>query len=367
MAQDGNTQRIQHEMFQELQRRSAIADSHYWNEPILAQTQTRRQHFVPRLYLKPFTRNDDKIRVIDLQEERECVSSLNNVAVQSRFCDVKLDGEDYSAEDWLAKLESKAVSVLRVLLNDPLAITALADEQENALARFIAAQTFRTPFRRQEINDMLDPALLQIEQIAQGMFVNNLGETEGLASFKEWQARPLHERFGEEEPEQPASMTNYLLGEVQGFANLLRAAPWRIGRALSSRRLYTSDNPVSRYLRPVRPWWETGAFSSFDYFLPLSPEILLKFERRPDLAKSDKEASPWGVRRRKDFSGWEISMACHVISRDASRFLYGGGLVVSKQCAVSCLDRIELNAREIASRYLGYDPNPPPGLGFPAL
>lgn len=95
-----------------------MIDKSGWNEPILSRTETRRQHFVPRLYLKPFTRNDDKIRVVDLQEEREYVSSLNNVAVQSRFYDIKRDGQDYSAEDWLAELESKAAGVLRVMLND---------------------------------------------------------------------------------------------------------------------------------------------------------------------------------------------------------------------------------------------------------
>ena len=32
---------------------------------------------------------------------------------------------------------------------------------------------------------------------------------------------------------------------------------------------------------------------------------------------------------------------------------------------MSCLDRIEFATREFAARYLGYDPNPPSGVGFP--
>ena len=66
-----------------------------------------------------------------------------------------------------------------------------------------------------------------------------------------------------------------------------------------------------------------------------------------------------------DFSEWAISMARHIISRYAFRYLNGDGLVVSTQCAVSCLDRIELTTREFAAKYLGYDPNPPSGVGFP--
>ena len=63
-----------------------------WNEPVLGQTQTKRQHYVPRFYLKPFVRPDGKLRVSDLQEDREYVSSLENVAVQSGFYDVDVDG-----------------------------------------------------------------------------------------------------------------------------------------------------------------------------------------------------------------------------------------------------------------------------------
>lgn len=335
-----------------------------WNEPILSTTQTKRQHFVPRLYLDNFARTDGKIRVFDLQEECEFVSSPENVAVQTRFYDITLEGQGYSAEDWLAGLESDASSILRLLVDDPHAIARLTDEQENNLSRFIAALIIRTPFKRQELNDTFDAINSQIEQILLPQFVHQFGETQGFAKYEEWQAKPLHERYGEEEPTQPASTTNFLLSEVQGFANLLRGAPWRIGSTLGNMRLYSSDNPVSRYLSPVRPWWEVGAFSSFHYFLPLSPKLLLKIERRPDSSDLE-EAITWGERRKKDFSEWEVSMARHIISRDASRHIYGDGLVVSKQCAVSCLDGIELAIREFAAKYLGYDPNPPAGLGFP--
>ena len=70
-----------------------------WNEPILTKAQTKRQHFVPRLYPKNFATSEGKIRVFNLREDREYVSSLENVAVQTRFYEVMLEGQDYSAED----------------------------------------------------------------------------------------------------------------------------------------------------------------------------------------------------------------------------------------------------------------------------
>ena len=149
-----------------------------------------------------------------------------------------------------------------------------------------------------------------------------------------------------------------MLGEVRGFANILRAAPWRIGFAPDSIRLYTSDNPVAGYLHPVRIPGEGAAFSSFTYFMPLSPRVLLKIDRRPD-RKGDKEVQPCGERRRCDFSEWEISFARHVVTNDAIRYLFGEGPIVSKDCAASCLERIDRARLEFAVHYLGYDPRPP--------
>ena len=128
-------------------------------------------------------------------------------------------------------------------------------------------------------------------------------------------------------------------------------------------RLYTSDNRVAGYLRPIRLWGEGAAFSSLTYFVPLSPRILLKIERRPD--KKDKEKTELrGERRHKDFSEWEISFAQHVITNDAMRYLYGEGPIVDKRCASSYLQRIAKAELEFAVEYLGFDPRTPI-IGYP--
>ena len=204
-----------------------------------------------------------------------------------------------------------------------------------------------------------------IESILQSQFVHQFGERQDNSMYRKWQSKPFRERYGGQEPAQPESMTISLLTEVQGYANLLQAAPWRIGNVTGRLRLYTSDNPVACYLRPVRQWWDVGAFASFDYFLPLSPKILLKIERRPDQADTNQECGGMRERWKKDFSEWEVSMARHIISRSASRYLYGEGVFIQKQDAELHLVRIEEELQEFAMRYLGYDPSSPPGAGIP--
>ena len=154
-----------------------------------------------------------------------------------------------------------------------------------------------------------------------------------------------------------------MLAEVQGWANLLWGAPWRIGTVPNNLKLYTSDNPAAAYHRPVREWWEGAAFGSLIYYIPLAPDVFLKIERRND--GDHDESNPAGKRRRRDFTAEEISMARHIVTQDATRFLYGEGPIVLRDCATECLERIAKAKVRFAIRYLGYDPRPPRGLGFP--
>ena len=312
----------------------------------------KRQHYVPRTYLRPFAGKDDLIRVVNFLGGTEYRTSINNVAVESRFYDLEVEGVVVSAEGWLAQLEDEASRVITLLLASSPSIETLSDEQEFALARFIAAFRLRTPSFREWGDTVTSSVVSQIKQIVKGHLLNIYSADAGEAIFEGWKDKPASWWMGDEKKQQPASMSVGLLAETQGFANLVRAAPWRIGYALGALGFYTSDNPVAGYLRPVRPSWEVAAFGSFEYYLPLSPKVLLKIERRPDSDEPKTELNPLGQRRQRDFSEWEVSMARHIISRDAASFLYGEEPIVPKQCAESCLDRIGQAMRNFAAKYL---------------
>ncbi|MCY3799977.1 MAG: DUF4238 domain-containing protein [Chloroflexi bacterium] len=295
-----------------------------WHETVLSETQAKRQHYVPRSYLRRFAREDDQIRVVDLQEDREFRTSIGNAAVEGRFYDLENDQTVVSAEDWLARIESEASPVIEFLLSSPSSIETLKGEQEFALARFVAAFRFRTPAFRGWVDSMSRSLVAQLQEFMKPHLFNRFGQEDGQAILNEWKNKPLSWWLNGEIA-QPAEMNTYMFEGIQGYANLLRAAPWRIGSAQGPSQLYTSDNPVSRYLPPIRPSWDAGAFSSFHYYLPLSPEVLLKIERRPYSDESTESPNLRGRRNHRDFSATEVSMARHIISRDATRFLYGEG------------------------------------------
>ena len=142
----------------------------------------------------------------------------------------------------------------------------------------------------------MDGMLPDIKRIARGQLFAMTSKKEAAATWAEWEKKPDHFWWGMEREEPPEEFTADFLAEVQGYANLLRAAPWRIGKAAGSLRLYTSDNPVAAYWPAVRPWWEGAAFGSLVYYVPLSPDVLLRIGRRPDSQEEDV-----GARQRRDF------------------------------------------------------------------
>ena len=334
-----------------------MATGFRWNEPILDHTKVKRQHYVPLTYLRPFAGKDDRIRVVDLDQGKEYETALRNAAVEAHYYDLYHEGIEGSAEGWLSQIESSSASVIKRLIASPSSIETLSIEEEFAIARFIVALRFRTPTFRAWNDLMMKSIGSQIKDSLMRQIIHHYGEVAANSVFIDMVEGKEHDWLRDDELSTPTSISLGMLQETQGFANLIRGAPWRIGYALGPRRLYTSDNPVSGYLRPVRPWWEVGAFAAFQYYLPLSPDLLLKIDRMPD-DESENQLIPRGPRRNRDFSEWEVSMARHVVSYDATRYLYGEGIVVPKQCAEVCLSRIEQSMRELSKAYLGFNPNP---------
>lgn len=301
-----------------------------WNEPVLNETHTKRQHFVPQMYLKRFTRKDGKIRVIDLRESQEHISSLKNVAVQSRFYDTNLNGQSYSAEDWLAEVENRASPILDQLVGEPSKITALTDEQEDSLARFIAALFFRTPLRLQFLSDMTDDAYTKRMQMGMAYLVNNcgIGEDKAIEAYREFKASPIYKELQRKKTNDIVLLMNNLLGEVQGFGNLFRAAPWRLGNVLGPKRLFTSDNPVARALPSYQQSPFPRVFIQYEYYLALSPDVLLQIYPKPLSNGTREKDLPWGGRQCKDFDAWEGEIARDIIGRNAKRFIYDQGSIL---------------------------------------
>ena len=315
------------------------------DEPNLGPTDAKRQHVVPRMYLAHFA-VDGLVSVYDLDTGDSFASSVANVAVRTGFYDVYVGAQKLSTESWLAAIEGAASQIIGHLGADPDVLLTLSTEDEIALSRFICAQMFRVQVFRDEDAAMRQQLVDHLKQAGKAYLERTESPEEAEKIWDAWKTKPDEWFLKEENPYQPAGTVASMLGEVQGFANLLRHMPWRVGFVDSGLALYTSDNAVSRRPIPTVRW---AGFPMWRYFWPLTPSVLLQIG--PRLTEEGKPG-----RIRGDFSNWETSYARHVVSENASRFLYGPGPYVPKECASSCLKRIDMQRADDAAGHQNHDP-----------
>lgn len=325
-----------------------------FNEPTLRRTQTARQHTVPRLYLANFAVRG-VLRVHDLQENRSFSATLNNAGVQVGYYNMDMGGLVVSTEDWLADIEAKAAPILVRLVGYPDSLTLLTDEDEIHLSRYICAQRFRTPWFREMAREIDEQTIAQIKPMVRSYIHNTLPKKEARELWKYWERnKPPEWWLGQEKPRQDADATAYMLSEVQGFANMLQAMPWRIGLVDSAYPLYACDNPLAAYASPVLPLPPRvgPSFMDHTYFLPLSRQVLLTVEAYTPT----KNCPPRGPRSCRNYSAWETSFARHIVSASTTRFVFGSDNPISRDRALEGVRRVSWNKTFDVMKLQGYKP-----------
>ncbi len=337
-------------------------EKRYWNEPNLGFTNVKRQHYVPQLFLRPFAADNGNLSVYDLEDGQLFATGIQNAAAISRYYDLDIQipeelelpsGIRVSTESWLSEVERAAAPLIGRLIDDPASLVGMSGGERNDLARFFAAQYFRVPAYRNFIRTTQENLVGRMKAMAKNLIFNRFeqGDAEEIWAIQD--AFPDHKWLGGEEPMSEPLDVASMLQEVQGFANLLQAMNWRVGR-VPAPTLYTSDNPLASHVKPVREWWDLPAFANVDYYIPLSPAVLLRMQPR----KMDGEVRE-GEREAADFSNWDASVARHVVSDTATRYLFGSSAPVSRECASACLQKIDRVRLMHAIVWQGFDPRPP--------
>src|SRR5438128_1288688 len=139
--------------------------THHFEEPVLAPTPVKRQHYVPQCYLRAFADAKGQVLVTDLDAGRTYRTATENTAVEGRFYDVTTNVGALSAETWLSELEGHAATLLERLIADPAELTRFTDDEEMVFARFIAVFRFRTPTFHDEMKAIDDQLIAHAKQL----------------------------------------------------------------------------------------------------------------------------------------------------------------------------------------------------------
>lgn len=210
----------------------------------------KKQHFVPRFYLKSFSKNDHQIEVFDKSTKKTFSSNVNDIAFEKFFYDYDLlDNQTgkQTIENQLSQFETgHAVQFQIFIQNLNSGFSGLDQKKLKAsLSEFIGVQLKRTP-RSFENMDWL---------------FKNLDS--GFKS-KGWNIADWDEEL---KKFHHLKQLNFSLQDLDKVIVLLSNKIWVVWENNSTIPFITSDFPTVGYFEPTR--------NEFEIYFPVSPKFSL--------------------------------------------------------------------------------------------
>ena len=215
------------------------------------------QHYVPRVYLKNFSKNNGKeyyIYCFDKQNNKSFQTNIKDIAFEKEFYD-KIS-EEQVTEKTLRAIETEVGGVIPKLLKIK-DIDKLSDEEKDILSEFIAYQMIRVKETREALKDTAKQFFKKYEDQLAPELKNQV-----LDSMKEESLRNIHKD---------------IIGEMNEFKKRIKDMKWILVINKSRFPFWTSDNPVAEYNAiDLSPYGNIGLEClGFEMHIPIHPKIVL--------------------------------------------------------------------------------------------
>ena len=257
---------------------------------------TKKQHFVPRFYLKRFAK-EGQIQVFDVRAKRigkPC--SYGSVCREKFFYAAETGVQDeisQAFEDVFGRTENMVANALPEIIERAVA-QQLTNGDLGVLAYFMSIQWLRTRFFRERLQKMQSKVMKWILQ-SRATFPGFQDHIRSMFKGSEISDEQIEEvkRFiqsGEYDFRHISNAPHLdFIGEeqVNGFCNLLLAKKWRIVLSEGPFHFITSDNPVAEWIPPTRGLFG-ATFTDRLHLLALTPCILIE-TRSPDSMKLEQQ------------------------------------------------------------------------------
>lgn len=215
------------------------------------------QHYVPRVYLKNFSKNNGKeyyIYCFDKQNNKSFQTNIKDIAFEKEFYD-KIS-EEQTTEKTLRAIETEVGGVIPKLLKIK-DIDKLSNEEKDILSEFIAYQMIRVKETREALKDTAKQFFKKYEDQLAPELKNQV-----IDSMKEESLRNIHKD---------------IIGEMNEFKKRIKDMKWILVINRSRFPFWTSDNPVAEYNSiDLSPYGNIGLEClGFEMHIPIHPKIVL--------------------------------------------------------------------------------------------
>src|SRR5687767_9912896 len=233
---------------------------------------TKKQHYVPQLYLRHFTGASGQLAVFDKLTRRSYTSSVRDAGHENHFLTIpQLDGAGGPGsyfEGHFQQIEGPAAQALSDVLGaaNPGTRVVLEDNERSLLAEYLAVQYLRTPEARARIIETHEGITRAIaSMIAEAHQLEpTRQELLDIAKIPTEHHAEIHGQ---------SVLDPTLVGEIR---DLLRRYIWRVMVNLTGSAFYTSDNPLAFHCHVPRPGRGVGIGTyGVEVAFPIAPTVML--------------------------------------------------------------------------------------------
>lgn len=252
-------------------------------------SKTKKQHYVPRFYLKNFTSDGSKIFVYDKVKGASFESNIMDAGQERYFYGVPELGEKESQELAKANLDQdtmlehvmqmydgicaekvdnvlRNIQASRIISRTGEYLCNLSEEQKLGFSVFAAIQDLRTKETREKIAQMNH---LMFESVAEFVAMSKYPDID-MSQYKIQTREDLGTMF------QGQLLLNQ--DHLEGIARVCTYGRiWMLGVNRTATPFILSDHPIIRRSHDKHPLWAGGGWASayLEVGIPLTPELMV--------------------------------------------------------------------------------------------
>jgi len=237
----------------------------------------KTQHYVPRSYLRYFTRDHKRLFVFDKHDRRKFETSVDSIAAENYFYDLSSESEQTLEHAFANMVDGNYPGWADDILNTINSGKRINYKQKENLAFFIALQALRTRWLRNvniEVLNQIKEAFSHLSrkhEQEQGIQLKPDASLSALLSTDKEGTAKLDQIASIKDPDTVRNIVGILLNHI-----------WIVGINKTDRPFYTSDNPVAKWAHKSHPGRSYSGLRSegIEIAFPLtSTHVLSLFER----------------------------------------------------------------------------------------
>jgi len=285
---------------------------------VLILSKVKRQHYVPRLYLKQWANSSKQVIVLDKSNNKQYPNNIQNVASANYFYDggtlpdeekekireiAKEEGILEEIEPYLAnnqmieymvgKIEATVAPILDSVISRLNGLklfpqeylignSAIKNNEYYDIAYFISLQAVRTKEHRKMIDEIHEGMIKKLAQLE--------SKQDGFESDIEEKTHKEIIQKGKFNVEIDDEYSKYMhvtqmFSQAETIVDILLSHKWLIQRRTTDLQFITSDHPVIKHDNIQHPFYGAGyASKGIEIHFPLSPDYEILIYERSHLA-----------------------------------------------------------------------------------